>query len=363
MRYSALLLALCSAGCMMRVGPKTIQADRFQYSTVITDSLKSQMLLNLVRMRYLDSPMFMDVAQVVTQYSFEASGEVTTPDWSTGVYYPGATASGRWAESPTITYNPVTGDKFTKSLLQPISPVSLFQLVQAGWPIDSVFAIGARSINGLHAVSNLGMMKRAADPNYYRALKLMRELQLDDAFGLRVEPQGAAKEGEEAAGGEAPEVYFFPGKEDSANRAKADEVKKLLGLTSEESRFKIAFGNVQKDDKEIAMLTRSILEILGEAAAGVEIPEADLKEGRATSIPLPDFTTLGFTPLIVRVHSAEKRPTGIDVFAVTQYHGRWFYIDHRDLGSKRGLGFLLVLSTLAESGTSISPPVLTISKP
>jgi hypothetical protein len=46
-----------------------------------------------------------------------------------------------------------------------------------------------------------------------------------------------------------------------------------------------------------------------------------------------------------------------------QYRNRWFWVDDRDLASKRGMGFLLVPFTLVESGTSATTPVLTISKP
>jgi hypothetical protein len=55
---------------------------------------------------------------------------------------------------------------------------------------------------------------------------------------------------------------------DEANLAKAREVRTLLGLSQEGNEFGIAFGAVQASDKEVAMLTRSILEIIGEASGG-----------------------------------------------------------------------------------------------
>jgi hypothetical protein len=65
----------------------------------------------------------------------------------------------------------------------------------------------------------------------------------------------------------------------------------------------------------------------------------------------------------VKVHSSSAICGENDVFVAAQYHGHWFWIDHRDLVSKRGLQFIMLLSTLAESGANINPPVLTISKP
>jgi hypothetical protein len=47
----------------------------------------------------------------------------------------------------SITYQPLTGQKFTRSLLSPIRPVQLLALVEAGYPVDFLFRIGVRSIN------------------------------------------------------------------------------------------------------------------------------------------------------------------------------------------------------------------------
>ena len=115
-----------------------------------------------------------------------------------------------------------------------------------------------------------------------------------------------------------------------------------------------------KDDSEIALLTRSILEIIGEASGGVEVPDAHLREGRAIQVPPAEETTPIFR---VKVRSSLSKPDSNEVFVATKYQRHWFWIDDRDLNSKRGLSFIMVLSTLAESGASVAPPVLSISKP
>jgi hypothetical protein len=65
----------------------------------------------------------------------------------------------------------------------------------------------------------------------------------------------------------------------------------------------------------------------------------------------------------VRVRSSAAQPADNEAFAAVRYRNRWFWIDDRDMAAKRGLGFLMMLFTLVESGATAAPPVLTISRP
>jgi len=106
-----------------------------------------------------------------------------------------------------------------------------------------------------------------------------------------------------------------------------------------------------------------MLEIIAEISAGVEVPDSDIQEGRA--IKMETDGTPGETGLKVRfsVRSSATRPATNEAFAAVHYRNHWFWVDDRDLNSKRGLGFLMVLFTLAESGPPPAPPALTLSKP
>jgi len=357
---AALLLApLLLGGCVSHVGPKSIPADRFDYSGALSRSWKEQMVLNLVKIRYSEPPMFLDVQQVVQQYTLEGSGTIYAPGWTgNSTITQAANASARWAESPTITYTPLSGEKFTKSLLQPVSPTDLFSLVQAGWPVDAVFAVAVRSICGLHAGSRTEALRHEADNDFYRVLALLRELQRSDSIGVRVEKK---------PDGESSVLVFRAPDATEAAMANAKEVRKLLHLNPDATEFRITFGGIPQNDKELAMLTRSMLEILAEASAGVEVPPTDLDEGRALRLTRPadaNGPRFEHSPEFnVHVHYSLEKPAGNDVFAAIPYRGGWFFVDDRDFTSKRGLAFLMMLFTLLESGASPAPPALTISKP
>jgi hypothetical protein len=95
----------------------------------------------------------------------------------------------------------------------------------------------------------------------------------------------------------------------------------------------------------------------------VEIPDSDVREGRASKVDDEESSTEAKGTFKVRVRSSSEKPPANESFAEVRYRNQWFWIDDRDLAAKRGLSFLMVLFTLVESGATAAPPVLTISKP
>jgi hypothetical protein len=86
------------------------------------------------------------------------------------------------------------------------------------------------------------------------------------------------------------------------------------------------------------------------------VPEQDVAEGRATSVPI-----LGGNaeprPLI-HIHSSSERP--LDDHGAVFYRDRWFWVDDRDLRSKRVFLFLMIFSALSETRAVPQVPIVTI---
>ena len=112
-----IILPLGLTGCAS-MGPKTIGPDRIDYIQEINESWKQQMLLNIVKMRYFDPPTFLDVSSIINQYGMENQVNVDGR-WSWGGLIgtrnnAGVGGYSRYSDKPTITYTPLSGQKFTR---------------------------------------------------------------------------------------------------------------------------------------------------------------------------------------------------------------------------------------------------------
>jgi hypothetical protein len=322
--------------------------DRFDYTSSISDSWKSQMLINMVKMRYGDAPVFLDVSSVITSYELAASANVGG-SFTSNPNVAGATvgAGAAYANRPTVTYSPLSGDKFARSLMSPIPPSSILNLIQSGYPVDLVLRLGVQSINGIENRYGGGAVGHKADPQFYSLIEKMKKIQNAGAMGIRVKPLGK----KEAT------LFVFQGKVDPTTQAEIMEVRRILGLNPNLKEFKVSYGRVAEGNQEIALLTRSMLQIIIDLASYMDVPEKDIKEGRVNSTFHEEVGGLAIEPLI-QVKTSSEKPE--ESFASVPYHDHWFYIDDRDLRSKKMFSFLMFVFTLVETEDKTPPPVVTI---
>lgn len=340
------------SGCT-NIGPHTVPRDRFDYNTAITSSWKEQTLLNIVRLRYADMPLFVDVASVVSGYTLEGSvglsGNVGLDNAAGGDFLNMGT-TGKFTDRPTITYTPITGQKFNVSFMTPIPPRVILFLMHTGWPVDLIFPLTVDSINGLRARVTAGVSQREGDSDFYRVISLLRKIQKSGSAGMRV----VKKEGERET-----TIMVFHRESMSPEIEKAlKEVDILLGVNPEASEMSIIYGLLPQNDHEIAMLTRSMLHIMVNLATMVDVPPQHITEGRTIpSLPVSDSTKT----LIgqgINIRSSVDKPK--DAYAAVKYEDHWFWIDDTDYKSKRIFTFLMILFSTTEGGPRDNLPLVTI---
>ena len=338
------------AGCV-HVGPKTIPVDRFDYSEAIADSWKQQTLLNIVKLRYMDLPVFVDVSSIVAGYSMQtgvsASGVLSSNDAIQGNYL-SVGGQAIYTDRPTITYVPMTGEKFLRGLIAPIDPKNIFSMLQSGYAADFILGLTVESLNGVRNRSTLGGTVREADPEFVRALQLLREVQAAGAVGMRVE--------EDKAQGSTGVVFFRRDDVAPDIAEKAAEVRRLLKLPADQTRFTLVYSPVRGAENQLAVSSRSMLQIMGAFASYLDVPEAHLKDHIA--LPAFEHATPEGVQNVVQIHSGKDQP--LNPFAAVSYRDHWFWIDDGDLQTKRALTAVVYFFTLADTGAKDNLPLITI---
>ena len=162
------------SGCAS-IGPDSVPRDRIDYADAMANSWKDQLVLNIVRLRYGDTPSFMDVSSVVAAYTLQGqtqAGAITNfgiPSKTTTLpnTIGSVSAIGAYSDRPTISYTPLSGKKFAQSLLTPIPPSAIFSLISAGYAADFVLPTTVRALNGIYNHSFQTGVRRPADPDFY----------------------------------------------------------------------------------------------------------------------------------------------------------------------------------------------------
>lgn len=372
MKLERLVVLIClllgQAGCKHHYGPSTITADRLPYNDAIAMSWKEQTLLNIVRLRYMDTPFFVDVPQMTSGYQV-----IGTATANAGIFPPvdhltsfaqqlGASLNlqAGYQDRPTISYAPQTHSQFIRNLTTPINPGSVMFLLQSGYPADVVFDLTVDMINGVRNRSVTGGQLRPADPEFTHIVQILRKAQISGNVGIRVTAEKDKKDPgpdkKDSVGERKDSVaFFFQDKDIDPELAKElAEVRKILRLDPDRKEFKITFGGTAANPNEISILSRSVLRVLSELATFVEVPAEHLASGSAP--PIGEVDDVEQPPM--RVLSGCKKPH--DPFTMVCYEGQWFWIEKSDYLSKRTMAYLLVLLALADTGSKENLPVITI---
>ncbi len=181
--------------------------------------------------------------------------------------------------------------------MKPIPPPAILSLIQAGYPIDIVLRVCVHSVNGIRNHYGGAARARPADPEFYPLLERLRRIQDSGAMGMRVQKTNEME----------GVLMNLRGKGD-VSEEDIVFVRKTLGLDPAGGELRVVYGSVAKDDKELAILTRSMLEIIIDLASYIDVPAAHVEEKRVNPT-MPQETVQG-TPVaaLIMIHGSSDKP-------------------------------------------------------
>jgi len=338
-------LSVLLTGCSS-YGPKSMNRDQLDYGDSIGDNWKNQMLANVVKIRYMDMPVFVDVGSIVSGYSLTTTvnGQL---DFFAGLSNSNTQslgASGSYTDRPTVTYTPKTGDSYLRAILFPVNPTGLLAMIQAGYSAELLLTWGVESINGIKNWSSINRTYRSADPEFYEFIKLISEFQYlgTAGFELHSDPQSGDS------------IIFNLKKRGLTDDLldKRRRASQIIGLDENRDQYRVIQAPFKVDSETLAIRTRSVIQMMSAMAGFVDVPA----EKASFAIPGYDLPTVSSRPFKVR--SGPDRPT--DSFAKVKYQGDWYWIENSDLVSKRVFTMMLFITTLTNQATDANAPVLTI---
>ncbi len=345
------LTCLLLMGCYPKIGPYNLRYDSVSYNHALQGSNDAQLMLNIVRLRYRDTPTFMHVGIISSAYDFKRSASL---DFKFRTGDNTGKLGFDFSEKPTTTYQPLRGKGFVDELLSPISLHTVLLLEHSGWRIDRLLRCCVQRMNNLRkAVSASGPTPDYV-PEYEDFLQLnqiFRELEINDAIDIVI--QKKPKEDVE---------YMIVLDLQKVSNVHLERIWHLLELEPGTDHIKlIPFHGQRRAGNEVMIETRSPLSLLYFLSQSVEVPYWEEDCGRVTVTVDAQGNRFDWDEVlhdIMKVRVGQACPHNAKVSV--RYRGMDYYIDESDLPSKSTFSLLSQMLAL-QTGTPTIPVAFTIS--
>lgn len=350
-RAAALLIVLVSlAGCSS-FGPEQLKATYPLYNDAIVESTNQQYLHNLVRLHYRDPVFFLDVANIAATAKLSMNGSVGYHNNSGSA--PGNFGAGLGFDmQPTVTYSPLQGEDFVKSMLSPIPIGAVLALTRSGWSVHRIMGLCIESINGvLNAPTASGPTPDLApnDLSNWKTLEdLIAKVRHRDLIVARENPNTGEAE---------MQIVSAPGFEETIAR-----IKQILKLAPTLDTYKLKGESGTQFRDTVYIKTRSLGSIFFYLSHRIDTPAIHLKKGMVNVTRTPEGGEFDWADTaagrLFHIRQSEDKPDNATL--VTYYRDHWYYIPDNDLESKTTFLLLTQLFRLQAGAAKGTIPALTI---
>ncbi len=342
-----LLLTSCAP-----FGHKNIAVDSFNYNEAIGNAANEQMLLNLVRMRHFDVPVFLSVSSVLTQYVyFGTVGVDAETANSSGFNNDSVGIDGRltYIERPTISYTPLVGQEFAQQMLEPIKRRTIFSLAQSGWPAEMLLVMGLERLGHLKNVTIDTLYPEDVQKliEFTEAIQILIQLSHDDAIEVREKYITTSSDGKAL-------VLYFNDQASQQSQLLWQEFKIKLNLDVKINQFRIVNRVTGLKANEILIRTRSLLDLMSHLAQGITLED---KESELSN-KIIENEMLYAQLLPLKINHSDNYPS--NAFVSVKYINKWFYISQDDHISKQAFGLLTYIYLIQAPRPPTTGPLITV---
>ena len=399
------LCALAFLGAFLGCGfgPRSLVQTRLQYNEAVKTTSEEQFLLNIVRLRYTNTPSSLAISNIADQQEL-ASELQAIPFFLAGAAdgfrsqsLPQASLSR--ASRPTLSYTPLDDEEYTQRLFTPISLNGAIYLSRTTWPISTVFRLYLENLNWISNAETASGPTPKCAPDYAQFLEginALQELQDGQLVQLFIDPQ------EEIVAGPFPDPPTAPDLAIKAVEMELEVRKESEGfclirktnqpmlaidpsaklnpawdtfcrcfhVDPEARSLKITTEELPPFSDEngprlelLDLETRSLLQVLFFVSHGIDVPNQHVLDRKVPMTCNPDGTAFDWKQVmdgLFRVHCTKSKKRPENAYVAVRYDDHWYYIDQTDRDTKATFALLLEVSRLELQSSEANAPLLTI---
>ncbi|MEY4827631.1 MAG: hypothetical protein RLZZ288_1182, partial [Planctomycetota bacterium] len=187
LRGVSLTALLLAGGCA--VANNAIRSDFPDYNSIIQFNQTQQMVLNLVRMHYRESPLFLQAGSVTAAYESrtEVNSETTLTNATTPFTIGG---SYQFTSRPTINYTPIEGKAYVQQFMTEISYDNFALLVRAGWPVNKLATMLVERFTTETGEVLVNNSKSQTREQFNEVVKRLEKAEESDRVSVKARPKG-----------------------------------------------------------------------------------------------------------------------------------------------------------------------------
>jgi hypothetical protein len=396
--------SVVTAGCPP-FGPHALEHTRLSYNEAVKRTTEEQLLLNIVRLRYTDTPSSLAVSTIAAQFERSHSLQLT-PFFVAGntasftAVLPQALTQG--ADRPTMSLTPLDDQEFTRKLFTPLPLDGVLYLAKTTWPIATVFRLYLENLNWVsNAQSASGPTPKEAPvvAEFLHGMAVLQRLQdrAQIVFGV--------EEREERLGGPLPATAvsaldvieaakngytYRPDDQGTTWTLIKKTPQPVLRIAPEAVQspdmqelarvFRLRPGLTQYDITQemlnpfpstyppegvtsIDLEMRSLLQALYHVSQGIDIPPEHATAGLITVTRDAAGQAFDWGQVMhgfFRVRWAKGHAQPPSAHVAVKYKDYWFYIADTDQETKSTFSLLMELARLELTGKTDSGPQLTL---